>query len=80
MRSAQRGDIDADWVGETGDRTKQLDLNLQAASALGEVRAYRDLLTVLSNLGVTSEDSGQTYLAQAIWLTLTYSSAAHQNH
>ncbi len=69
MRSAQRGDIDADWVGETGDRTQQQDLNLQAAS-VGEVRAYRDLLIVLSNLGFTNEDSGQTYLAQAIWLIL----------
>jgi hypothetical protein len=58
------------WAGETGDRTKQLNLNLQAAEALGQARAYSDLLTVLRNLGLTSEDSGPAYLAQAIWLLL----------
>ncbi|MGB3293449.1 MAG: tetratricopeptide repeat protein [Phormidesmis sp.] len=58
------------WAGKTGDTAKQLELNLQAAVALGEVRAYGDLLTVLGNLGATDEGSGQPYLAQAIWLTL----------
>jgi tetratricopeptide (TPR) repeat protein len=58
------------WAGETGDRTKQLNLNLQATEALGQARAYSDLLTVLGNLGLSSEDSGLAYLAQAIWLLL----------
>ncbi|MEM8506113.1 MAG: tetratricopeptide repeat protein, partial [Cyanobacteria bacterium P01_D01_bin.1] len=58
------------WAGETGDKTRQLALNLQAAEALGQVRAYRDLLIVLGNLGATSEERRESYLAQAVWLTL----------
>jgi tetratricopeptide (TPR) repeat protein len=58
------------WAGETGDKPKQLELNLQAVSALTQVRAYSDLVTVLSNLGLTDENNGLVYLAQAIWLTL----------
>ena len=38
-------------AGETGDKARQLTLNLQAAQALGQVRAYVDLVTVLGNLG-----------------------------
>ncbi|MEH1826011.1 MAG: CHAT domain-containing protein [Nostoc sp.] len=58
------------WAGETGDKVRQLELNLQAVSALTQVRAYSDLVTVLSNLGLTDESNGLVYLAQAIWLTL----------
>ena len=57
-------------AGKQGDRTQQLTLNLQAAEALGKARAYGDLLTVLSNLGVTAEETSTAYLAQAIWLML----------
>jgi tetratricopeptide (TPR) repeat protein len=60
----------ASWAGETGDKARQLDLNLQAASALAQVRAYGNLVTVLSNLGVADESNGLVYLAQAIWLRL----------
>ncbi|WP_193198840.1 tetratricopeptide repeat protein [Nostoc sp. MG11] len=56
------------WVSER-DEARQL-LNLQAASALGQVRAYVVLVRVLNNLGVTDESNGLVYLAQAIWLTL----------
>ncbi|ARV60108.1 NB-ARC domain-containing protein [Nostocales cyanobacterium HT-58-2] len=58
------------WAGETGDKARQLDLNLQAASAFAQVRAYGDLVTILSNLNVADERNGLVYLAQAIWLTL----------
>ncbi|BAY47111.1 TPR repeat-containing protein [Scytonema sp. HK-05] len=57
-------------AGETGDKARQLDLNLQAASAFAQVRAYGDLVTLLSHLGVADESNGLVYLAQAIWLTL----------
>ncbi|MBW4626083.1 MAG: tetratricopeptide repeat protein [Brasilonema octagenarum HA4186-MV1] len=59
------------WAGETGDKARELDLNLQAASAFAQVRAYGDLVRVLSNLGLTADESnGLVYLAQATWLTL----------
>ena len=62
------------WIayiaGETGDKARQLTLNLQAAQALGQVRAYVDLVTVLGNLGTTAESNARVYLAQAIWLCL----------
>jgi tetratricopeptide (TPR) repeat protein len=58
------------WAGKTGDKARQLDLNLQAASAFAQVRAYGDLVRVLGNLGVADESNGLVYLAQAIWLML----------
>jgi hypothetical protein len=57
-------------AGETGDKARQLELNLQAAATLAQIRAYVDLVTVLSNLGVADESNGLVYLTQAIWLTL----------
>ena len=57
-------------VGEAGDRTQQLTLNLQAAEALNQARAYSDLLTVLSNLGIAAAENSTAYFAQAIWLML----------
>jgi len=57
-------------AGKAGDHVRQLDLNLQAAQALGQVRAYGDLVTVLSNLGATAETNALSYLAQALWLAL----------
>ncbi|MEH2358979.1 CHAT domain-containing protein [Nostoc sp.] len=58
------------WAGETGDKARQLDYNLQAAVTLAQIRAYINLVTVLTNLGVADESNGLVYLAQAIWLTL----------
>jgi hypothetical protein len=57
-------------AGEAGDRARQLDLNLQSAQALGQIRAYGDLVTVLSNLGLTAESNALSYLAQSFWVTL----------
>ncbi len=57
-------------AGETGDKARQLDLNLQAASAFAQVRAYGDLVNILHNLYVTAESNSLVYLAQAIWLML----------
>jgi len=57
-------------AGQTGDKARQLDLNLQAASALAQIHAYIDLVTVLGNLSVADESNGLVYLAQATWLTL----------
>ncbi|MEH2123400.1 tetratricopeptide repeat protein [Nostoc sp.] len=57
-------------AGETGDKARELELNLEAALALAHVRAYGDLVTVLSDLGLTDQSNGLVYLAQAIWLTL----------
>ena len=56
--------------GEQGDRAQQLTLNLQAAAAFSQARAYGDLFTVLCNLGVAAEENSTAYLAQAIWLML----------
>ncbi|MBD2300035.1 tetratricopeptide repeat protein [Nostoc sp. FACHB-190] len=56
--------------GKRGNKTKQLELNLQAAQLLGQVRAYIDLRSVLSNLGLTVDSNGIIYLAQAVWLCL----------
>jgi len=69
----------AHWAGEMGDRPRQLELNVRSAQALGQVRAYGDLVTVLSNLGATAEDNRLAYLAQATWLSLKIktSLAAH---
>jgi hypothetical protein len=53
------------WAGETGDRARQLDLNLQAVAALAQVRAYLDLVMVLGNLGLTDETNSLVYLGSA---------------
>ncbi|MBE9102485.1 tetratricopeptide repeat protein [Vacuolonema iberomarrocanum] len=60
----------ANVAGETGDKVRQLELNLQAAQALSQVRAYRKLFAVLSNLGATAETHTLSYRAQAVWLSL----------
>ena len=57
-------------AGETGDKARQFDLNLQAVQALGQVRAYIDLFTVLGNLAITTEVNSLSYLAQTFWLSL----------
>ncbi len=57
-------------AGETGDKPRQKDLNLQAAQALAQCRAYSDLFTVLGNLGGADETEGSSYLAQALWIAL----------
>ncbi|OYD89792.1 hypothetical protein CDG76_33865 [Nostoc sp. 'Peltigera membranacea cyanobiont' 210A] len=69
----------ASFAGKTGDKVRQLELNLQAVSALIQVRAYSDLVTVLSNLGVADESNGLVYLAQAIWLTLKIQAPLEQS-
>lgn len=61
-------------AGESGDKTRQLELNLQSAQALASARAYLDLFTVLTDLGVTAETDSQVYLAQALWLGLRITS------
>ncbi len=58
------------WAGEHGDKPRQFKLNVQAAQNLAQVRAYGDLFTVLSNLGLTAAENPQSYLAQALWLGL----------
>jgi len=60
----------ASLAGEQGDTPRQFELNVQAAQALAQVRAYTDLFTVLGNLGVTASEHPQRYLAQALWLGL----------
>ncbi|NJO78923.1 MAG: CHAT domain-containing protein [Cyanobacteria bacterium RM1_2_2] len=53
-----------------GETQQALELFKQVAQALGEVRAYVDLVTVLNHLGATAEANALVYLAQAIWLCL----------
>jgi hypothetical protein len=57
-------------AGKTGDQPQQLSLNLQAAEAFASARAYVDLCTVLTNLGLSAPENPEAYLAQAIWLGL----------
>ena len=57
-------------VGESGDHARSDQLNQQAARALGSVRAYLDLMTVLHNLGVTAQQEREIFAAQAAWLAL----------
>ncbi|NJN88786.1 MAG: tetratricopeptide repeat protein, partial [Leptolyngbyaceae cyanobacterium SL_7_1] len=57
-------------AGQQGDTTKQLQFNLQAAASLAQIKAYPNLVTVLSNLGATPSEQQSAYLAQAIWLSL----------
>jgi tetratricopeptide (TPR) repeat protein len=42
----------------------------QSAQALGQVRAYRDLVTVLNNLDAITEKGNLIYLVQAVWLCI----------
>ena len=59
------------WAaGQQGDRERQRALNLQAARALGSVRAWPDLVTVLNNLGSGDDADAPAFLAQALWLAL----------
>jgi tetratricopeptide (TPR) repeat protein len=57
-------------AGKMGNPYRQLELFLQAAKALGQVQAYRDLFTVLNNLGRTAVNNPLGYYAQALWLSL----------
>ncbi|NJN56887.1 MAG: hypothetical protein HC879_05015 [Leptolyngbyaceae cyanobacterium SL_5_9] len=57
-------------AGQQGDISRQLSLNLQAAQALAQARAYANLFTVLTNLGLSETNVAQSYLAQALWLGL----------
>ena len=59
------------WAaGQSGDTMRRDELNRQAASALGSVRAYVDLLAVLGNLGASAQQKREIYAAQAAWLVL----------
>ena len=51
-----------------GDMEQAAELLEQSAQALGQVKAYRDLVTVLKNLDVITEKTNLTYLVQAVWL------------
>jgi hypothetical protein len=59
-------------VGGGADRQSRRErrLNLEAARALAQVRAWLDLVTVLGNLGASEEADAPDFLAQALWLTL----------
>ncbi|MCH7923891.1 MAG: tetratricopeptide repeat protein, partial [Planctomycetes bacterium] len=57
------------WAaGTQGDAARQRELNLEAAGALGQVRAWGDLVTVLGNLGASDAPDSVRFLAQAVWL------------
>jgi len=59
------------WAaGQSGDHARCDDLNRQAAQALGSVRAYVDLITVLSNLGASAQQDRGIFAAQAAWLVV----------
>ena len=59
------------WAaGQTGDATRQVELNLEAARQLGQCRAFEDLITVLGNLGTLESSEANAHLAQAFWLCL----------
>ncbi|MDF5733855.1 MAG: hypothetical protein PUP92_39265 [Rhizonema sp. PD38] len=53
-----------------GDISRALALWEAVVAALGQIRAYRDLVIVLGNLGLADERNRLVYLAQAMWLTL----------
>ncbi len=60
------------WAaGESGDNVRRDQLYQQAARALGSVRAYPDLITVLANLGAGPEQDRTIFAAQAVWLVVT---------
>ena len=59
------------WAaGKAGDHARRDQLNVLAARALGSVRAYLDLITVLANLGASAQQEGEIFAAQAAWLVL----------
>ncbi|HME06975.1 MAG TPA: hypothetical protein VKG25_07990, partial [Bryobacteraceae bacterium] len=59
------------WAaGQAGDQARRDELNRQAAKALGSVRAYLDLITVLGNLGTSAQGEREIFAAQAAWLVL----------
>ena len=57
-------------AGEAGDHARRDQLNVPAARALGTVRAYLDLITVLDNLGASAQQQREIFAAQAAWLVL----------
>jgi tetratricopeptide (TPR) repeat protein len=59
------------WAaGQNGDRLQELDLNIQAARTLADVRAWPDVIIVLGNLGSNESPQAICFLAQALWLSL----------
>ena len=52
------------------DHARARELYTQAATALAQVRAWLDLVTVLSNLGASDDPEAAGFLAQAMWLIL----------
>ena len=59
------------WAaGQSGDHARHDELNRQAAEALGSVRAYVDLITVLWNLGASAQQDREIFAAQAAWLVV----------
>jgi tetratricopeptide (TPR) repeat protein len=59
------------WAaGQSGDHAHRDRLNRQAAQALGSIRAYLDLITVLGNLGASAQQEREIFAAQAAWLVL----------
>ncbi|MEH1827343.1 MAG: hypothetical protein V7L22_18600, partial [Nostoc sp.] len=60
----------AQIIAQQGDIPRAIALYEQVVSTLAQISAYGNLVTVLSNLGLTDESNGLVYLAQAVWLTL----------
>jgi tetratricopeptide (TPR) repeat protein len=59
------------WAaGQSGDHARSEELYRQAAVALGSVRAYIDLITVLGNLGARAQQDRGIFAAQAAWLVV----------
>lgn len=59
------------WAaGQSGDPARSDQLNREAATALGSVRAYLDLIAVLDNLGATAQQEREIFAAQAAWLVV----------
>jgi len=59
------------WAaGLKGDRVQELELNIQAARTLADVRAWPDVIIVLGNLGSNESPQAICFLAQALWLSL----------
>jgi tetratricopeptide (TPR) repeat protein len=59
------------WAaGQNGDRLQELDLNIQAARTLADVRAWPDVIIVLGNLGSSESPQAICFLAQALCLSL----------
>ncbi|MBW4659571.1 MAG: tetratricopeptide repeat protein [Drouetiella hepatica Uher 2000/2452] len=51
-----------------GDTERAIELLKQSAQALGQVRAYGDLVTAINNLDAITEKGNLIYLVQAVWL------------